>query len=1000
MRHRLHSMRGLVLVVCVLVTAVGLSAQPPAKRPVPYDAYDSWKSIQGTKISRDGTWLVYTLAAQDGDGELVVRNLKSGTEKRQARGKDGVITADDRFVVFAIAPPKADVDKAKREKKKPEEQPKGGLGILNLATGDVFTADRVKSFKVADESGKFVAYLLEAPEKKAEAKDDKKEGEPKPEAKADAPKKPKEKKKDPGTDLLVRELATGTQATINEVVEYVWTKDGSWLAYGTSSVAKTPEKDGAFARRMSDGVTKTLLSGLGHYKSFAFDDKAAQLAFLADRDSYKENPATCKLFHWLTASDVATELVAASTKGMPAGMTVSENGKTEFSKDGARLFFGYARPPAAEAAEDAPEPVKVDIWNSKDPLLQPMQKVRADDEKKRSFRAVVHLKDKRLVPLASEDMPDLTVIDTSAIALGASDVAYRQLVSWDAEHNDYYAVSLQDGSRKKLLEKTRFAASLSPGGTHVLTFNADDSQWYSVRVSDGFKTSLTGKLGVRFDDESNDTPEPARAYGSPGWTSGDRSVLLYDKYDIWEVRPDGTEARMVTGGHGRKARIVFRYVRTDPEEKTLPTDKPFVLSALDDLTKATGYYRVAPTAAPAAPATKPAKPAKGAPAPPPPAPLPPGYAEPQKLVMLDKQLGSPGVGGPGGGGPGGGGGGGTLLKPKNADSPIILTAQRFDEFPDLWAAGPNFENMAKISNANPQMAQYVWGRSELVDYRNDDGKMLRAILTKPETFDPSKKYPLMVYIYEELTNGLHRFVAPAPGTSINVSRYVSAGYIVMQPDIVYDTGYPGESAYKCVIPAVQQLVAKGFVDPARIGIQGHSWGGYQITYLITRTDIFRAVEAGASVSNMVSAYGGIRWGSGMSRAFQYERTQSRIGAPPWIRSLQFIENSPIFWVEKVNTPYLTIANDEDDAVPWYQGIEFFSALRRLGKEAYMFNFNGEKHGLRERENQKYWTIHLDEFFDHYLLGKARPEWMDKGVPYLERGKRDVSGYYKKPAEQK
>jgi dipeptidyl aminopeptidase/acylaminoacyl peptidase len=159
--------------------------------------------------------------------------------------------------------------------------------------------------------------------------------------------------------------------------------------------------------------------------------------------------------------------------------------------------------------------------------------------------------------------------------------------------------------------------------------------------------------------------------------------------------------------------------------------------------------------------------------------------------------------------------------------------------------------------------------------------------------------------------------------------------------------------------------------------------------------MFAAVQAGASVSNMVSAYGGIRWGTGMSRAFQYERSQSRIGGPPWSRSLQFIENSPIFWVEKVNTPYLTIHNDEDDAVPWYQGIEFFSALRRLGKPAWMFNFNTEKHGLRERENQKYWTIFQDEFFDHYLLGKTRPEWMDKGVPYLERGKRDVSGYYKK-----
>ena len=340
-----------------------------------------------------------------------------------------------------------------------------------------------------------------------------------------------------------------------------------------------------------------MLSGLGHYKTFVFDEKSAQLAFLSDRDTYKDDPAIYKLYHWTPAAETATEMASGAAKGMPAGMVVSENGRPEFSKDGTRLFFGYAKPPAPEPAEDAAEPVKVDIWSWTDPLLQPMQKVQADAEKKRNYRAVVHLKDKRLVPLASEDMPDVAVNDTGIVALGSSDVPYRQLVSWDSSHNDYYAVNLQDGTRKKLLEKSRFAASLSPGGTYVLTFNADDSQWYTVRVSDGVKTNLTAKLGVRFDDESSDTPEPARAYGSAGWTSGDRSVLLYDKYDIWEVRPDGTDARLVTGGAGRKAQIVFRYVRTDPEERIFPADKPFLLSAVNDVTKATGYYRVTPTAA-------------------------------------------------------------------------------------------------------------------------------------------------------------------------------------------------------------------------------------------------------------------------------------------------------------------------------------------------------------------------------------------------------------------
>ncbi len=306
--------------------------------------------------------------------------------------------------------------------------------------------------------------------------------------------------------------------------------------------------------------------------------------------------------------------------------------------------------------------------------------------------------------------------------------------------------------------------------------------------------------------------------------------------------------------------------------------------------------------------------------------------------------------------------------------------------------------MRKVSDANPQQARYRWGRSDLIPFRSADGKPLRAILTRPDDFDPSKKYPLLVYIYEERSDALHRYTPPAPGTSINITRYVSNGYLVLQPDIVYETGYPGESALKCVLPAIQEVADMGFVDTGRIGIQGHSWGGYQISYLVTKTGLFRAAQAGAPVVNMVSAYGGIRWGSGASRAFQYEKTQSRIGGPPWDQPLQYIENSPIFWVEKVSTPYLCLHNDQDGAVPWYQGIEFFTALRRLGKEAYLFNYNGEDHGLRDRDNQKHWTVHLAEFFDHYLLGAPRPDWMEQGVPYLERGKRDLSAVYKSTGE--
>ncbi|MBP1661166.1 MAG: Peptidase prolyl oligopeptidase active site domain protein, partial [Candidatus Aminicenantes bacterium] len=901
---------------------------------------------------------------QDGDGELVALNLKTNKEYRAARGKQPVITVDGKFVVFTIAPPKADVDKAKKDKKKPEEQPKNALGIMELATGKVTTVDRVKSFKVPEESGAFVAYLLEPPLKKPEEKKDegqkeeaKKEPEAKPAVKPEAkpgeekkeePKKKEEKKKEPGNDLVVRELASGKETKIAEAVEYAWNEPGTWLAYGVSS--KTPENDGAFALEAAAGKTVVLLKGLGNYKNLTFDEKGAQLAFTSDRDDYKSEKSASKLYHWAPPAAAAVELVPALAKGFPAGQAVSENGRPQFSKDGGRLFFGIAPSPKPEP-EDAPEPVKVDIWNWKDPYLQPMQKSRAEDDKKRTLMCVMHLgpKEKKFVQLATDDVPEITLSDDAKLAVASSDLPYRQLVSWDRGYQDDYIVNVIDGSRKKVLEKNPYAGIresvrgltlLSPAGKYLLYFKDEDRNYYAYRVADGRTFNLTAKLGVSLVDENWDTPNEPDPYGTAGWTDGDATVLIYDRFDVWEVAPDGSKARMVTNGAGRRDKIAFRYLKLDPDQTTVPAKSPLVRTATNEPTRASGFYR-ADLAVP---------------------------GDPVRLVMLDKGLGG-------------------LRKAKNAEI-YVHTEQRFEEFPNLWVSGPDFADARKVSDANPQQAEYAWGKAELIEYLNGDGKPLPAVLIKPDGFDPSKKYPLMVYIYETMAEGLHRYYPPQPGTNINFTRYVSNGYVILMPDIVYEVGYPGPSSLKCVIPAVNKVLGMGFIDPKRVGIQGHSWGGYEISYMITQTNMFAAVEAGASVVNMTSAYGGIRWGTGMSRAFQYEKTQSRIGAPLWGRALQFIENSPLFWAERVQTPYLTIHNDEDDAVPWYQGIEFVSALRRLGKEAYMFNFNGEKHGLRERANQKYWTVHLDEFFDHFLLGKPEPEWMTKGVPYLERGKRD------------
>jgi dienelactone hydrolase len=998
----LRQRRSILAISCVVVLALTwsswpLSAQSSARRPLTYDVVDYWRSIQGTRLSDDGQWLAYAVTSQGDDGELIVRHLVGGKELRQARGTGPQFTPDGKFVMFTIVPLKADDEAARNQgagagaaaggggggeegQGQNQNQPnRNSLGIMALPGGDVTTVQQISTFRLAETSSTWLAYhkgraggaagrggrggggrggggrggaggggAQEPPPANPPA--GQAGGTTPGTAQGTTPGTTPEKRKDPGTDLTVRNLTTGQETVIPEVTEFAWDKSGTWLAYTVSSADAT--KDGTFARRVADGTVRTLLTGKGHHKSLVFDEAGTQLAFLSDHADYDKPVSPYRLYYWKAGdAAAATEVAAGTTRGMPAGMVVAD-AAARFSEDGQRLYLASAPPPPPPADPNVRRPaaLPVDLWSSRDAQIQPMQRVRATQDRNRNYRAVVHLSDRRFVQLASADLPNVNPGPDPTRSIGTSDLAYRQETSWDTTYNDVYLVDLKTGTRRKVLEHWNGGTSMSPGGKYLLFFDDNIGDWFTYRISDGMKVNLTERIDANFWREEHDSPSLPPAYGSGGWTTNDASVILYDKFDMWEVRPDGTAPRMLTGGEGRKQQLVFRYRTFDTDERAIPLNKPMLLSTTHDATKATGYYRLTVPGAT-------------------------GAGTLEKVVMVDKAMGAP-------------------TKAKNADV-VVFTQSRFEEFPDLWVSDTSFRNAKKVSDANPQQAGFAWGKSELIEYINADGKRLRAILTKPDPFDATKKYPMMVYIYEGLSQGLHGYSAPNVSTSVNVTRYVSNGYVVLRPDIVYDTGFPGESAEKCVIPAVNTVVAMGFIDPKRIGIQGHSWGGYQITHLITRTDLFAAVEAGASVSNMISAYGGIRWESGMVRQFQYEKTQSRIGAPPWTAPLKFIENSPIFWVEKIHTPYLTIHNDADGAVPWYQGIEFNMAMRRLGKEAYMFNYNGQGHGLSNRDYMKHWTVHMDEFFDHYLLGKPRPEWMDKGVSFLDRGTRDVSGMFKK-----
>jgi len=466
-----------------------------------------------------------------------------------------------------------------------------------------------------------------------------------------------------------------------------------------------------------------------------------------------------------------------------------------------------------------------------------------------------------------------------------------------------------------------------------------------VRARDGHRATVAAPKGAGWFDEVDDHPNPPPPYGIGGWVAGDRGVVLYDRYDMWLADPDTGALTSLTQGLGRKNHIAFRALALDRNRTSFALDAPLITTAFDERTKDSGIYSADVR----------------------------GATAPKRVVMQPSVIGVP-------------------LKAKSAEV-YAFTWQSFVETPNLYVSFANFAAAKKISDANPQQANYRWGTAHLVRYKNTLGKAMDGVALVPDGYDKTKKYPMLVYFYERFSDTLNAYRTPAPGTSPNFMRYVSNGYIVLLPDVAYENGHPGRSALHCILPAIDAAEKQYSIDDQRVGIAGHSWAAYQINYMITQTHRFRAVEAGAAVANMTSAYGGIRLESGVVREGQYEYGQSRIGATPWDRPDLYLENSGLFHIQNVTTPYLTIHNDADDAVPWSQGVEYFTAMRRLNKQAYMFTFNGEVHNLRGREAQKYWTVHMDEWFDYFLKGARRPSWMETGVAYPDRGKRNIRALF-------
>jgi dipeptidyl aminopeptidase/acylaminoacyl peptidase len=929
--------------------------QATGKKVLDHDVYDGWRTIRDRALTADGQWLAFRYVPGEGDAELILRRTDGDESHAIPRASSVTLSEDGRYAIVRIAPGHAEVKALRRDGKKGDDLPPDTLGILMVGSDvtSMVRIPRVESFKLPEEGSGFVAFIQSLSKEEKEAMEAAEEAGPEaepeaaeePEEATEADEEEKEKpERGDGEPLVLHSLSSGQEWRFPDVTAYVFAPDGAFLIF--TRATEDGEGDGVFVVDTSTGEASALASGIGRYEGLVASETGYRVAYLSDYEDWEVEEPAFSLYVATHGDEPPARVAGPGSDGLPGGWGVSEHGTLRFSDDGERLFFGSAPRPSPEPEDDLldDEKVTVDIWNWRDPFLQPMQVLQADDERNRNYQAVVHLdRDNRIVQLGTEAVPEVRIPEDGSgpVAMGVSDIPYRQLLSWDGRYFDSYLIDMESGQATRVAEKVRGfnAGSLSPAGRYVGYWNEFEKAWMAVSTETGQTTNLSSNIPFPTWDELDDHPQPPPPESFIRWTEGDEEAVVADAFDLWLVDPETGQARSLTEGVGREQGLRFRYAQTDPEETAIPRDRPIHLTAFDVRTKASGIYRDEVDSS----------------------------GEPVRLVFGDMAFGG-------------------VTRAEDADV-FVLTTSTFQRFPDLLVTDGSFSELRKVSDANPQQAEYSWGTAEIVEWASTDGDPLQGILYKPEGFDPDREYPMMVYFYERMSDGLHRHIVPAPGSSsVNFSFYVSRGYLLFIPDIPYKIGWPGESAMNAVMPGVLEIMAEGFVDPARIGVQGHSWGGYQISYMVTKTNLFAAAEAGAPVSNMTSAYGGIRWGSGMSRMFQYERTQSRIGGTLWDAQHRYISNSPLFQADKVETPLLMMHNDEDTAVPWEQGIEYFVALRRLGKPVWMLNYNGEPHGLRRRANQKDWTVRMQQFFDHFLLDAPPPVWLVEGVPAVDKGR--------------
>lgn len=925
MKKILTSALALMFVCCASAVA--------QKKPLDHTVYDSWQSVSSSTISNDGRIITYVVAAQEGDTELTIANTLTGKELKVARGGAATISDDGKWAAFTIKAPYAVTRKAKIAKKKPDQMPKDSIGYVNLETLELKKIADVSGLKTSFKGNNIIAYTGEAKKVKV-------------------------------TVLL--NPATGHADTLKNVGSYAFNKNGSKIAVVFKKDKKDSlSKDEAALYNYPSMEKFSLSEGKKYYSLPEFNDEGDKVVFLASSDSNATGNKHCAVYLYeeiVTGKGKKAVTTPKVSEIVPQGykandLYVTENSRPSFSKNSSRILLGVGQcmPPKDTTIIEF-ETAQLDLWNYDIYMTPPIQKTRLAQLKAATNRAVINLKDDagKIVVLADDPTLNLSFIDgaESNTALMVDSREYQINSTWDSNSfGDVYLVNINDGSKTLIKKKLNGRPSLSPNGKYLVWYSADDLNWHTYRIADGVEANVTAAAGVPFYDEEDDHPATPPTVDRPHWIGNDEAFLLSDKYDIWKFTPDGKSYVNLTNGEGRAKNLQLSYVNFKKSDlspaltrlgiqNTIGKKDIVYLTVFDRTTKENGYATIS--------VEKPG--------------IKTCFTAPKSFLGVDKA--------------------------KDADL-FIYRKGDFNHSADVYTTTTLGSADKQWSHINPQQADYNWGNIQLVHWKAYDGTPLDGLLVTPEDLDPNKKYPMMIYFYEKNSETLYNYRQPAPSAStVNIPFFASRGYVVFIPDIVYVDGHPGESAYNCICSGAEAMCDQfKFVDKTKMAIQGQSWGGYQTAYLVTRTNMFAAAGAGAPVGNMTSAYGGIRWESGAVRAMQYEHGQSRIGKSLWDEGGLdlYIENSPIFHTENVTTPTLIMHNDADGAVPWWQGIEFFMALRRFHHPAWLLQYNNEAHNLVERRNRKDLSVRLQQFFDHYLKGEPMPAWMATGIPMTRKG---------------